>query len=202
LVDLIVENVDEHSYQSPVEAQVDHVKFIDDLDLRLNFAVSENDNNSTRATSSRRPQSTATSLSKFNHILFERQSRKVHLKLTISQPNSPRTKTERYSKNKKVSAMTQNNSPEIRCVFSTVNRDEEHFDERSEKSVETLMNSPTPGMLAVSAVFDHSSQPSFADWSKQTSELIEIISTGNDRRMNKKKSNKLRLSRSKRACSA
>lgn len=69
-------------------------------------------------------------------------------------------------------------SPEIKCVYSTVNRDEKHFDEQSEKSVDTLTNSPTPGRLTVSAVFDHSPQPSFEDWSKQTSELVEILSIG------------------------
>jgi len=89
-------------------------------------------------------------------------------------------------------------SPELKCVFSTVNRDELRFDQQSEKSVETLTNSPTPGRLAVSAVFDHSSpEPNFEDWNRQTSELVEVIST-----RNKKKSTRLRLLKTKRACSA
>jgi len=71
-MDLVVEDVDEHSQQSPVKARVDKIKFIDDLDSRLDFAVSENDDNSTYATSSRRPQSTSASFNKFNKALFER----------------------------------------------------------------------------------------------------------------------------------
>ena len=54
-MDLVVEDVDENSQQSPVKARVEKIKFIDDLDSRLDFAVSENDDNSTYATSSRRP---------------------------------------------------------------------------------------------------------------------------------------------------
>ena len=71
-MDLVVEDVDENSQQSPVKARVEKIKFIDDLDSRLDFAVSENDDNSTYATSSRRPQSTSASINKFSKALFER----------------------------------------------------------------------------------------------------------------------------------
>ena len=65
-MDLVVENVDEYTQQSPVETKVEKIKFIDELDSRLDFAVSENDDNSTHATSSRRPQSTSASIKKFS----------------------------------------------------------------------------------------------------------------------------------------
>lgn len=64
--------------------------------------------------------------------------------------------------------------------------------------METLTNSPSPGRLAVSAVFDHSSpEPNFEDWNRQTSDLVKVIS-----KRNKKKSNILRMLKTKRACSA
>lgn len=139
---LVIENVDSRNRLDGLSSRKNKIEYIDDLDSRLDFAISES--GSTRGTrSSHRAQSSRVKHTNFSQRIFTPKKYATNF-----LGSSESLGTDQNSKTSKVDKMTQvldeRSGSNTRCIFSCATSRAPQQDEnsnRSRDSIDTLTKS-------------------------------------------------------------